>query len=165
MSRAAFARSRWPTAHPCSGSAHRTPNVRRPLVRESHGQRWRDNSSRESTTRSPRAAAAGSGARAHPSRDALTRSPFDAENGQTCQRCPVTDAALNVFFVLPQFQSTLSVERTMDQDVAPPTHGLVLNWAARYDLFAWLLTHGRERALREAIIRLAELQTGNDVLD
>src|SRR5215469_14664152 len=45
------------------------------------------------------------------------------------------------------------------------THGLVLHSAARYDLLAWLLTHGRERELREAIIRLAELQTGNDVLD
>ena len=53
----------------------------------------------------------------------------------------------------------------MDEHTAPGTHGLVLNWAARYDLLAWLLTHGRERELREAIIRLAELQTGNDVLD
>ena len=35
---------------------------------------------------------------------------------------------------------------------APRTNGLVLHWAARYDLRAWLLTHGRERELREAII-------------
>ncbi|HJZ74456.1 MAG TPA: class I SAM-dependent methyltransferase, partial [Vicinamibacterales bacterium] len=63
------------------------------------------------------------------------------------------------------FQSTLRVERAMDEHTAPGTHGLVLNWAARYDLLAWLLTRGRERELREAIIRLAELQTGNDVLD
>ena len=53
----------------------------------------------------------------------------------------------------------------MEEHMAPRTHGLVLNWAARYDLLAWLLTHGRETELREAIIRLAELQTGNDVLD
>lgn len=53
----------------------------------------------------------------------------------------------------------------MEEHTAPGTHGLVLNWAARYDLLAWLLTHGRERELREAIIRLAELQTGNEVLD
>ena len=53
----------------------------------------------------------------------------------------------------------------MDQQNAPGTHGLVLHWAARYDLLAWLLTHGRERELREAIIRLASLETGNDVLD
>jgi ubiquinone/menaquinone biosynthesis C-methylase UbiE len=53
----------------------------------------------------------------------------------------------------------------MDEPTAPGTHGLVLHWAARYDLLAWLLTHGREGELRKAIIRLADLQTGNDVLD
>jgi SAM-dependent methyltransferase len=53
----------------------------------------------------------------------------------------------------------------MDQQTAPGTHGLVLHWAARYDLLAWLLTHGREREMREAIIRHASLETGNDVLD
>jgi ubiquinone/menaquinone biosynthesis C-methylase UbiE len=53
----------------------------------------------------------------------------------------------------------------MDQQTAPRTDGLVLHWAARYDLLAWLLTHGRERELRETIIRLASLNTGNDVLD
>ena len=53
----------------------------------------------------------------------------------------------------------------MDQQTAPRTHGLVLNWAARYDLLAWLLTHGRERELREAIIRVAGLETGDDILD
>jgi ubiquinone/menaquinone biosynthesis C-methylase UbiE len=53
----------------------------------------------------------------------------------------------------------------MDQQTAPRTHGLVLHWAARYDLLAWLLTHGRESELREAIVRLAGLKPGNDVLD
>jgi ubiquinone/menaquinone biosynthesis C-methylase UbiE len=53
----------------------------------------------------------------------------------------------------------------MEQEVAPRTHGLVIDWAARYDLLAWLFTHGRERELREAIIRLAGLETGNDILD
>ena len=53
----------------------------------------------------------------------------------------------------------------MDEPTAPATHGLVLHWAARYDLLAWLLTHGRERELREAIIRLANLETGHRVLD
>jgi len=53
----------------------------------------------------------------------------------------------------------------MEEHTAPGTHGLVLNWAARYDLLAWLLTHGRERELRAAIIRLADLETGNDILD
>jgi len=53
----------------------------------------------------------------------------------------------------------------MDQQSAPRTHGLVLHWAARYDLLAWLLTHGRERELRETIVRLAGLKPGSDVLD
>jgi ubiquinone/menaquinone biosynthesis C-methylase UbiE len=42
---------------------------------------------------------------------------------------------------------------------------LVLNWAARYDLLAWLLTHGKERELREAIVRVSGLKTGDDILD
>jgi ubiquinone/menaquinone biosynthesis C-methylase UbiE len=70
-----------------------------------------------------------------------------------------------LFFAAAHFQSTLRVERAMEQHTAPGTHGLVLNWAARYDLLAWLLTHGRERELREAIIRLGHLETGNNVLD
>ena len=53
----------------------------------------------------------------------------------------------------------------MEEQTTPGTHGLVLHWAARYDLLAWLLTRGRERDLRQAIIRLAELQQANDVLD
>jgi ubiquinone/menaquinone biosynthesis C-methylase UbiE len=53
----------------------------------------------------------------------------------------------------------------MDEHTAPEAHRLVLHWAARYDLLAWLLTHGRERELREAIIRLAGLETCNHVLD
>jgi len=68
-------------------------------------------------------------------------------------------------FGTTRFQSTLRVERTMDQQTAPRTHGLVLHWAARYDLLAWLLTHGRERELRETIVRLASLKPGDDVLD
>jgi len=53
----------------------------------------------------------------------------------------------------------------MDQQTGPRTHGFVLHWAARYDLLAWLLTHGRERELRETIVRLASLTPGDDVLD
>ncbi len=53
----------------------------------------------------------------------------------------------------------------MDQQTAPRTHGFVLHWAARYDLLAWLLTHGRERELRERILSFAALQNGDTVLD
>jgi len=79
--------------------------------------------------------------------------------------CSVTHVSVDLFFAATHFQSTLTVERAMEEHTAPGTHGLVLNWAARYDLLAWLLTRGRERELRAAIIGLAELQTGNDVLD
>ena len=53
----------------------------------------------------------------------------------------------------------------MEQEAAPHTHGLVIDWAARYDLMAWLFTHGKERQLRERIIGLARLEQGNSVLD
>ena len=48
---------------------------------------------------------------------------------------------------------------------APQTKGLVIHWAARYDLLAWLLTGGRERAFRERLIELAGLGPGDSVLD
>jgi len=53
----------------------------------------------------------------------------------------------------------------MTQESAPRTHGLVLNWAARYDILAWLLTHGREGELRERILTFAVLRNGERVLD
>ena len=48
---------------------------------------------------------------------------------------------------------------------APATKGLVLHWAARYDLLVWLLTRGRERAFREKLAGLAHLTPGEAVLD
>lgn len=53
----------------------------------------------------------------------------------------------------------------MKQETAPHTHGSVIEWAARYDLVAWLFTHGRERQLREEMIALAGLRAGEAVLD
>ena len=53
----------------------------------------------------------------------------------------------------------------IDPSAAPLTHGRVLHWAARYDLLAWLLTRGKERAFRERLIALAELEPGESVLD
>lgn len=52
-----------------------------------------------------------------------------------------------------------------ERDMAPRTSGLVIHWAARYDVLAWLLTRGREHAFRERIISLARLERGNSVLD
>ena len=48
---------------------------------------------------------------------------------------------------------------------APVTNGLVIHWAKRYDMLAWLFTRGRERAFRERLLELAEVQRGQSVLD
>jgi ubiquinone/menaquinone biosynthesis C-methylase UbiE len=45
------------------------------------------------------------------------------------------------------------------------TNGLVIHWAARYDLLAFLFTGGRERAFRERLVDLARVQPGDAVLD
>ena len=50
-------------------------------------------------------------------------------------------------------------------ETAPATKGLVLHWAARYDLLVWLLTRGRDRAFREKLTNLARLTPGETVLD
>lgn len=43
--------------------------------------------------------------------------------------------------------------------------GAILHSGARYDFQIWLATLGRERAIRERILRLAHLQPGDSVLD
>jgi ubiquinone/menaquinone biosynthesis C-methylase UbiE len=48
----------------------------------------------------------------------------------------------------------------------PGTKSLVMHSAARYyDLLAWLLTLGRERAFRERLLQLVHLEPGESVLD
>lgn len=53
----------------------------------------------------------------------------------------------------------------MHPEATPHTSGLVIHWAARYDLLAWVLTRGRERELRERFLELAHVQPGESVLD
>ena len=49
---------------------------------------------------------------------------------------------------------------------APVTRGAVIRSAARYyDLLAWLLSWGHERAWRERMVSLARLRVGESVLD
>jgi ubiquinone/menaquinone biosynthesis C-methylase UbiE len=48
---------------------------------------------------------------------------------------------------------------------ASETRGAVLNWGWFYDLLVWFLTGGREQALRQMITDLAQLQSGETVLD
>jgi ubiquinone/menaquinone biosynthesis C-methylase UbiE len=57
------------------------------------------------------------------------------------------------------------VTKTAKRNSAPGTTGLVLHWAARYDLLVWLVTLGRERRLRERLLQPARLQPGESVLD
>ena len=52
-----------------------------------------------------------------------------------------------------------------DRHSAPGTKGRVLHSAAGYDLLAWLLLLGRERAFREQLVRQARLEPGHSVLD
>ena len=61
---------------------------------------------------------------------------------------------------------TTTTTTTTDRNPGPATRGLVLHSAARYyDLLAWLLTFGRERAFRERLVELARLAPGESVLD
>jgi ubiquinone/menaquinone biosynthesis C-methylase UbiE len=48
---------------------------------------------------------------------------------------------------------------------APETAGRVIHWAFRYDLMLWFLSFGHERAMREKQIALANLKSGESVLD
>src|SRR5262245_6500693 len=43
--------------------------------------------------------------------------------------------------------------------------GNVIHWASRYDIFVWLITLGKEKALRERTLDLAGLKPGESVLD
>src|SRR5262245_42762014 len=52
-----------------------------------------------------------------------------------------------------------------ERNEKPSNTGLILHSAAVYDLFVWLMTFGRERAFREAMLRLAHLKIGESVLD
>jgi ubiquinone/menaquinone biosynthesis C-methylase UbiE len=53
-----------------------------------------------------------------------------------------------------------------NQNSTPETTGLVLHGTARfYDLMAWVVMLGRERAFREKLIDLARLKNGESVLD
>jgi ubiquinone/menaquinone biosynthesis C-methylase UbiE len=54
---------------------------------------------------------------------------------------------------------------TTDRHPAPRTTGLLIHAAARYDLLVWLLTLGRERALRDKILSFINLKPGEAVLD
>jgi ubiquinone/menaquinone biosynthesis C-methylase UbiE len=58
-----------------------------------------------------------------------------------------------------------NVHDTADANATRGSIGAILHSGARYDLQLWLATLGRERAIRERILRLAHLQPGDSVLD
>jgi ubiquinone/menaquinone biosynthesis C-methylase UbiE len=55
--------------------------------------------------------------------------------------------------------------KTVDRNRTPGTTSSLLHSAARYDFLVWLVTLGRERVLREEVLRLAGLEPGESVLD
>ena len=47
----------------------------------------------------------------------------------------------------------------------PETDGIVIHWAAQYDLLTKILFLGKESSFREATLDLAPLEVGHHVLD
>ena len=56
-------------------------------------------------------------------------------------------------------------QKRITHATAPQTRGIVMNWGGFYDFVMWLLTFGRERALRQGIADLIQYQPGEQVLD
>ena len=52
-----------------------------------------------------------------------------------------------------------------DRHSATGTTGRIIHWATGYDVLAWLLMGGRERAFREKLVGIARLKPGDSVLD
>jgi SAM-dependent methyltransferase len=65
----------------------------------------------------------------------------------------------------PDRSLRFSVNEMGSPPTPPTTTGRVIHWAARYDLLAWLLTRGKERAFRERLVALAQIKPGESVLD
>jgi ubiquinone/menaquinone biosynthesis C-methylase UbiE len=54
---------------------------------------------------------------------------------------------------------------TADRNPTHRTSGLVLHWAAPYDLLLWFVMRGKEKSFRERLVQLARLEPGERVLD
>jgi ubiquinone/menaquinone biosynthesis C-methylase UbiE len=53
----------------------------------------------------------------------------------------------------------------LDKAPTPQTQGQVIRWPRFYDFLLWVVTHGREQALRQRLADVARLQPGEAVLD
>jgi len=57
------------------------------------------------------------------------------------------------------------MHKSHTNETAPETKGHTIRWAAHYDAFTWLVSLGRETALREMTLDLAGIAPGEKVLD
>jgi len=70
---------------------------------------------------------------------------------------------IGLYYPLPLEERYVTMTEGID---GPRTKGRVLHSEARYyDLLAWMLTLGRERAFRERLVGLARVEPGDTVLD
>ena len=58
----------------------------------------------------------------------------------------------------------MSAHETHTHD-APTTSGRTISWASLYDALVWLISFGRGRNVRQAILALAEINPGDKLLD
>ena len=62
-------------------------------------------------------------------------------------------------------QEWRDMKKTVERNLTLGTRDAVLHAAAGYDWLLWLVTFGRERIFREKVLRLAQLEPGESVLD
>jgi ubiquinone/menaquinone biosynthesis C-methylase UbiE len=76
-------------------------------------------------------------------------------------------AAIAFLLIWRSAQGSMAAKshRPASGEAKAPHVGILLHSAAWYDVLAWLLTFGRERAFRERMLSFAKLQPGEAVLD
>ncbi|MBP1886512.1 class I SAM-dependent methyltransferase [Sinorhizobium mexicanum] len=76
-------------------------------------------------------------------------------------------AIIAVLVIWPRAHRSLTAttEKSVPGAAKTPHIGILLHSAALYDILAWFLTYGRERAFREKMLSFARLKPGEAVLD
>ncbi|WP_157628159.1 class I SAM-dependent methyltransferase [Ensifer sp. BR816] len=76
-------------------------------------------------------------------------------------------AVIAVLVIWPRAHRSLTAttETSTTGAAKTPHIGILLHSAALYDILAWFLTYGRERAFREKMLKFANLKPGEAVLD
>jgi ubiquinone/menaquinone biosynthesis C-methylase UbiE len=57
------------------------------------------------------------------------------------------------------------MHKSQTNERAPATEGRTIRWASHYDAFTWLVSLGKEPAIREMTLDLAEIVPGDKMLD